>query len=248
MDGAARGGVKSSNLGSTPWAFVIRVLSVLLVRLLPYLLALEKLLGFSLEKCLMKVWPNTDLFCGGSHGIPADERLRVKRPYGRVDRVVSERQFVCRRFSGVFWSWPFVCSHVMMSMSALFSLSPSRRKPPNPPTSTPNIPPSTKTLQALKQELRSRALNGGAVLLPMAVDPSSVVHGEEGSLLRLSDGTQINTRLLLDCSGYQSTLVKLDGVHNPGVQVSTTGWEGEGMKGKDLETEGRSRFCFPWLE
>ena len=50
--------------------------------------ALEKLLGFSLEKCLMKVWPNTDLFCGGSHGIPDDERLRVKRPYGRVDRVV----------------------------------------------------------------------------------------------------------------------------------------------------------------
>lgn len=41
-----------------------------------------------MEHCLMKVWPNTDLFCGGSHGIPLDERLRVKRPYGRVDRVV----------------------------------------------------------------------------------------------------------------------------------------------------------------
>jgi hypothetical protein len=50
--------------------------------------ALERILGFSLEHCLMKVWPNTDLFCGGSHGIPLDERLRVKRPYGRVDRVV----------------------------------------------------------------------------------------------------------------------------------------------------------------
>lgn len=50
--------------------------------------ALERTLGFSLEHCLMKVWPNTDLFCGGSHGIPIDERLRVKRPYGRVDRVV----------------------------------------------------------------------------------------------------------------------------------------------------------------
>lgn len=45
-------------------------------------------MGFSLEHCLMKVWPNTDLFCGGSHGIPLDERLRVERPYGRVDRVV----------------------------------------------------------------------------------------------------------------------------------------------------------------
>jgi len=53
----------------------------------------------------------------------------------------------------------------------------------------------------------------------MAVDASSVVHGKEGSQLRLSDGSQIKTRLLLDCSGYQSTLVKLDGVHNPGVQV-----------------------------
>lgn len=39
----------------------------------------------------MKVWPNTDLFCGGSHGIPLDERLRVKRPYGRVDRAVRGR-------------------------------------------------------------------------------------------------------------------------------------------------------------
>ena len=50
--------------------------------------ALERLVGFSFEHCLMKVWPNTDLFCGGSHGIPVEERLRVKRPYGRVDRVV----------------------------------------------------------------------------------------------------------------------------------------------------------------
>lgn len=37
----------------------------------------------------MKVWPNTDLFCGGSHGIPLNERLHVVRPYGRVDRAVS---------------------------------------------------------------------------------------------------------------------------------------------------------------
>jgi hypothetical protein len=39
----------------------------------------------------MKVWRYTDLFCGGSHGIPVDERLRVDRAYGRVDRVVSLR-------------------------------------------------------------------------------------------------------------------------------------------------------------
>jgi len=51
-------------------------------------IALEKLLGFSLRSCLMKTWPNTDLFCGGSHGIPVDERLRIKRAYGRVDRTV----------------------------------------------------------------------------------------------------------------------------------------------------------------
>jgi hypothetical protein len=59
--------------------------------------ALEKLLGFSLEKCLMKVWPNTDLFCGGSHGIPNEELLRVKRPYGRVDRVVSGKEISSER-------------------------------------------------------------------------------------------------------------------------------------------------------
>lgn len=69
------------------------------------------------------------------------------------------------------------------------------------------------------------------MLLPMAVDASSVVHSKDGSQLRLSDGSQINTRLLLDCSGYQSTLVELDGVHNPGVQVCTRGGRGrEGRK------------------
>lgn len=135
----------------------------------------------------------------------------------------------------------------MMSMLALPSCRRLIGRPSNSPTTTPNIPPSTKTLQALKQEFRSRALNGGAVLLSMAVDPSSVVHGEEGSQLRLSDGTRINTRLLLDCSGYQSTLVELDGVHNPGVQVSMTGREGEGTEGKELETDGGSWVCFPCL-
>jgi hypothetical protein len=51
--------------------------------------ALEKLLGFSLRHCLLKTWEVTDLFVGGSHGVPENERLRVARPYGRVDRAVS---------------------------------------------------------------------------------------------------------------------------------------------------------------
>lgn len=70
----------------------------------------------------------------------------------------------------------------------------------------------------------------------MAVDASSVVHGKEGSQLRLSDGSHINTRLLLDCSGYQSTLVELDGVHNPGVQVCMRG------RGREGGREGRNEF------
>jgi hypothetical protein len=49
---------------------------------------LESILGFSLEHCLMRVWPKTDLFCGGSHGIPVNQRLRVDKDYGRVDRAV----------------------------------------------------------------------------------------------------------------------------------------------------------------
>jgi hypothetical protein len=74
-------------------------------------------------------------------------------------------------------------------------------------------------MKALKNELRTRALDGGAILLAKALDAESVVHDEEGSLLRLDDGTRVRARFLLDCSGYQSRLVTLDGTHDPGVQV-----------------------------
>lgn len=47
-----------------------------------------------------------------------------------------------------------------------------------------------------------------------------MVHSKEGSIFRGADGSQVKTRLLLDCSGYQSKLVELDGLHNPGVQVA----------------------------
>lgn len=219
-----------------------------------YHTALEKLLGFSLEKCLMKVWQNTDLFCGGSHGIPADERLRVKRPYGRVDRVVRRGGVIL--FAGGVWkttrSGFFFYYTGWKAWSSLVVL-PFFRTPPPPfsaqmtihPVLTPYtlLPPQpTPPPQALKEELRSRALEGGAVLLPTAVDASSVVHSKEGSQLRLQDGTQVKTRFLLDCSGYQSTLVKLDGVHNPGVQVCT--WrcggarEERGRKGRREQKGG----------
>ncbi len=62
-------------------------------------------------------------------------------------------------------------------------------------------------------------MDGGAVLLQTAVDVASVTHSKEGTQLRCDDGSQVKARLLMDCSGYESTLVKLDGVHNPGVQV-----------------------------
>jgi hypothetical protein len=52
---------------------------------------LEKILGFSVEHCLMKVWRQSDVFFGGSNGVPDDELRRVDRAYARVDRAVSVR-------------------------------------------------------------------------------------------------------------------------------------------------------------
>lgn len=49
-----------------------------------------------MRHCLMYTWEHTDLFCGGSHGIPINERLRVDQHYGRVDRAVN-RLFCFRR-------------------------------------------------------------------------------------------------------------------------------------------------------
>lgn len=58
------------------------------------------------------------------------------------------------------------------------------------------------------------------MLLPTAVDASSVQHSAQGSTLRCEDGTRVKTRMVVDCAGYSSQLVELDGVHDPGVQVA----------------------------
>lgn len=39
-----------------------------------------------LGDCLDRTWDVTDSFFGGSHGVPADEKCRIDRPYGRVSR------------------------------------------------------------------------------------------------------------------------------------------------------------------
>lgn len=125
--------------------------------------ALEKILGFSVEQCLMKVWPVTDLFCGGSHGIPLDERLRVDRPYGRVDRAVSQLTQEPSRtpgpsmliIDGIYPSvaWMCMCVGCWMGRGGAGMCE-----------------------QALKSELRRRAVEGGASLVKAAVDVNSVKH------------------------------------------------------------------------
>jgi len=39
-----------------------------------------------LSTCTTHVWPKTDCFFGGSHGIPTDQRTRLDRAYVRLDR------------------------------------------------------------------------------------------------------------------------------------------------------------------
>lgn len=39
-----------------------------------------------LGDCLDRTWDVTDSYFGGSHGVPADERCRIDRPYARVSR------------------------------------------------------------------------------------------------------------------------------------------------------------------
>lgn len=74
--------------------------------------------------------------------------------------------------------------------------------------------------QALKQELRDRALEGGAILSSSTVNVDSVTHTATGSSFKCADGSQVKTKMLLDCSGFESKLVQLDGRHDPGVQVA----------------------------
>ena len=57
---------------------------------------LESIIGFSLEHCLVRRWPKTSLYCGGSHGIPIDEELSVDRTYARVDRIKLKEELFTR--------------------------------------------------------------------------------------------------------------------------------------------------------
>lgn len=61
---------------------------------------------------------------------------------------------------------------------------------------------------------------GGATLLATAVDAKSVQHSAQGSSFQCEDGTRVTARMVVDCAGYSSQLVELDGVHDPGVQVA----------------------------
>jgi len=49
--------------------------------------ALEAKLQLGLDECLDCQWPVTDTYFGGSWDMPAEDMLRVDRPYARVDRV-----------------------------------------------------------------------------------------------------------------------------------------------------------------
>eukprot|EP00752_Nemacystus_decipiens_P009155 g8177.t2 len=48
--------------------------------------SLDKDLQIGLGDCLDRTWEVTDSYFGGSHGVPADERCRIERPYARVSR------------------------------------------------------------------------------------------------------------------------------------------------------------------
>lgn len=76
--------------------------------------------------------------------------------------------------------------------------------------------------QKLKQEFRSRAERGGAVMLKAKVDTKSVKHDRDGSSFSCDDGSNIHARMIVDCSGFNWALVEKEGKDEPGVQVS---WE-----------------------
>ena len=65
--------------------------------------SLESILGFSLEDCLVRKWPKTSLYCGGSHGIPINEELSIDRTYARVDRKKLKEELFnrCQRSNNV---------------------------------------------------------------------------------------------------------------------------------------------------
>jgi 2-polyprenyl-6-methoxyphenol hydroxylase-like FAD-dependent oxidoreductase len=86
-------------------------------------------------------------------------------------------------------------------------------------------------VQALKQELRQRAIKGGTILVPHRLDTSSVEHDVTGSTLACEDGSRFRARMMLDCSGFGSRLVELHGNNNPGWQVRTARQVAAGLEG-----------------
>lgn len=59
--------------------------------------ALGQKLGMDLSDCLGSEWPITDCYFGGSWGKPVDDRLRLDRAYGRVDRLKLKEKLCSSR-------------------------------------------------------------------------------------------------------------------------------------------------------
>lgn len=117
--------------------------------------ALAAKLGLDLRSCLGVQWEVTDTFFGGSWELPIENRLRLDRPYGRVDRVKLKELL----------------------------------------RSSPNV-------QVIEAEVEAEAIASNIF------DSPAIRHGATGSIILLSNGSALRTKLIVDSTGFESRLTR----------------------------------------
>eukprot|EP00437_Effrenium_voratum_P011976 CAMPEP_0181450544 /NCGR_PEP_ID=MMETSP1110-20121109/28230_1 /TAXON_ID=174948 /ORGANISM="Symbiodinium sp., Strain CCMP421" /LENGTH=626 /DNA_ID=CAMNT_0023574767 /DNA_START=46 /DNA_END=1922 /DNA_ORIENTATION=+ len=117
--------------------------------------ALAAKLGVDLNACLQAQWKVTDCYFGGSWELPVDNRLRLDRPYARVDRAKLKQLL----------------------------------------RSSPNV-------KVIESEVECKAIANNVFDCP------AIRHSGSGSVILLADGSAIRTKLIVDSTGFESSLTR----------------------------------------
>ncbi|CAE7774083.1 NXS [Symbiodinium pilosum] len=117
--------------------------------------ALAQKLGLDLQACLANKWEVTDCYFGGSWELPVDNRLRLDRPYGRVDRDKLKK-----------------------------------------------LLRSSSKVRVLEEEVECQ------VVANNIYDSPAIRHSAAGSVVLLSNGDAVRTKLIVDTTGFESRLTR----------------------------------------
>jgi len=117
--------------------------------------ALAAKLSLDLRQCLQVEWEVTDTFFGGSWELPIENRLRLQRPYARVDG--SKLKKLLR---------------------------------------------SSSKVKVIESEVEAEAVASNIF------DSPAIRHSATGSIILLSNGSAVRTKLIVDSTGFESRLTR----------------------------------------